>query len=101
MKNVHILGYKLLVCGFWDGVSFIPLDFSLYKEKSGKELKKTKERLTKKSKQYLHLGKCQSQGFDAQIADTTLSLIRYLLLRNPEAAPLVERLRINPKKLAA
>jgi len=28
-----IFGYKLLVCGFWDGGSFIPLDFSLHREK--------------------------------------------------------------------
>lgn len=47
-KNLHILGYKLLVCGFWDGVSFIPLDFSLHKEKRDRELIKAEERLTKK-----------------------------------------------------
>lgn len=34
----------------------------------------------KECKQYLLLGKCQSQDFDAQIADTTLSMIRYVLL---------------------
>jgi len=34
----------------------------------------------KECKQYLLLGKCQSQDFDSQIADTTLSMIRYLLL---------------------
>lgn len=49
-KDLHILGYKLLVCGFWDGVSFIPLDFSLHKETRDKELKKAEERLTKKKK---------------------------------------------------
>ncbi|MEA3295596.1 MAG: hypothetical protein U9Q27_00425, partial [Patescibacteria group bacterium] len=47
-KNLHILGYKLLVCSFWDGVSFIPLDFSLHKEKRDRELIKAEERLTKK-----------------------------------------------------
>jgi hypothetical protein len=31
-----ILGYKLLVCGFWDGANFIPLDFSLHREKGTK-----------------------------------------------------------------
>ena len=31
--NRAILGYKLLVMGYWDGVSFIPLDFSLHREK--------------------------------------------------------------------
>lgn len=33
----YILGYKLLVCGFWDGESFIPLDFSLHREKGTKQ----------------------------------------------------------------
>jgi len=28
-----ILGYKLLVMGYWDGLSFIPLDFSLHRER--------------------------------------------------------------------
>ena len=47
-SNTHILGYKLLVCGFWDGASFIPLDFSLHKEKRENSLIKAEERLTKK-----------------------------------------------------
>lgn len=34
-----ILGFKLLVAGYWDGTSFIPLDFSLHREKG-----KNKER---------------------------------------------------------
>jgi len=31
--NRCILGYKLLAMGYWDGVSFIPLDFSLHRER--------------------------------------------------------------------
>ena len=34
----------------------------------------------KECKQHLLLGKCQSQDFDAQIAETTLSMMRYVLL---------------------
>lgn len=34
-----ILGYKLLVCGFWDGANFIPIDFSLHREKGKKQEK--------------------------------------------------------------
>jgi hypothetical protein len=34
----------------------------------------------KESKQFLQLGKSQSNDFDAQIADTTISIIVYLLL---------------------
>jgi hypothetical protein len=32
-----VLGYKLLVCGFWDGQSFIPLDFSFHREKGSRQ----------------------------------------------------------------
>jgi hypothetical protein len=39
VQNRCILGFKLLVMGYWDGVSFIPLDFSLHREK-GKNKKK-------------------------------------------------------------
>jgi hypothetical protein len=38
-----ILGFKLLVCGFWDGASIIPLDFSLHREKGSKQGKLQKE----------------------------------------------------------
>jgi len=34
----------------------------------------------KECKQLLNLGKCQSTDFDAQIADTTMSLLVYLML---------------------
>ena len=37
--NTWILGFKLLTLGFWDGKSFIPLDFSLHNEK-GKNKKR-------------------------------------------------------------
>jgi len=29
----YLLGYKLLVMGYWDGISLIPLDFSLHRER--------------------------------------------------------------------
>jgi len=63
-----LFGYKLLVCGYWDGDSFIPVDFSLHRER-GSELDKARDkrnRTRRKAKQaeavYLehraqHLGK--------------------------------------------
>ncbi|MCP4264780.1 MAG: transposase, partial [Candidatus Brocadiaceae bacterium] len=45
VTNLHVLGYKLLVCGFWDGRSFIPLDFSLHREKRGKDLENATKRV--------------------------------------------------------
>ena len=50
-KDFHVLGYKILVCGFWDGASFIPLDFTIHKEKRDKELKKAAKRLAAKEGQ--------------------------------------------------
>ena len=38
-----IFGYKLLVCGYWDGDSFIPIDFSLHRER-GSELDKARDK---------------------------------------------------------
>ena len=38
-----LLGYKLLVCGYWDGDNFIPVDFSLHRER-GNELDKARNR---------------------------------------------------------
>ena len=40
----------------------------------------TIEVLFKECKQYLNLGKCQSNDFDAPIADTTISLLLYMML---------------------
>jgi len=34
----------------------------------------------KESKQFLNLGGCQSNNFDAQVADTTITMIQYVLL---------------------
>jgi len=39
VQNRCVLGFKLLVMGYWDGISFTPLDFSLHREK-GKNKKK-------------------------------------------------------------
>jgi len=62
VSGLHLFGYKLLVCGFWDGGSFIPLDFSFHRErgaanddlikafkKANKALEKTKKEVTLKA----------------------------------------------------
>ena len=38
-----IFGYKLLVCGYWDGDNFVPVDFSLHRER-GSELDKARDK---------------------------------------------------------
>ncbi len=32
VSNRYLLGFKLLLMGYWDGTSFIPIDFSLHRE---------------------------------------------------------------------
>ena len=33
VSNSYLLAYKMLLMGYWDGVSFVPLDFSFHREK--------------------------------------------------------------------
>jgi len=47
-KHINILGFKVLVCGFWDGSSFIPIDFSIHRENRQKKLENLIEQETKK-----------------------------------------------------
>lgn len=44
------------------------------------QIRWTIEVFFKEAKQSLGLGKCQSNDFDAQIADTTLTMIQYMIL---------------------
>ena len=47
VSGTFILGHKILVAGYWDGVSFIPLDFSIHREKRDDKLKKSKSQIEK------------------------------------------------------
>ena len=42
-----VLGYKILVAGYWDGVSFIPIDFSIHREKRDTQIKKVQKQIEK------------------------------------------------------
>jgi len=44
----------------------------------------TIEVMFKEAKQYLNLGKSQANDFDSQIADTTISMMQYILLTLPQ-----------------
>jgi len=49
----YLFGYKLLVCGYWDGNNFIPVDFSLHRERGGEldKARNKRNRAKKKAKQ--------------------------------------------------
>lgn len=61
-----LLGFKMLLMGYWDGASFIPLDFTLHRE-----LGQNKEKpfgLTKKELKKQHKTKRQSGSFSDERA---------------------------------
>jgi predicted nucleic acid-binding Zn finger protein len=65
-----VLGFKLLLMGYWDGVSFIPLDFSIHRERG--QNKEKPFGLKKKELKKQHKTKRQSGSFSderAQEAD--------------------------------
>ena len=65
-----ILGYKLLAMGYWDGISFIPLDFSLHREKGNNANKPYGLKKKKLKKQYHKKRKSGSYSWErAQEAD--------------------------------
>lgn len=76
---------KLFFCktsrkGNWN--VFLTTDLTLCFEQTYKlySIRWSIEVFFKESKQYLGLGKCQSQDFDAQIAQTTICMVQYNLL---------------------
>ena len=70
-----ILGYKILVMGFWDGLSFYPLDFSIHREKGGQvdKVKKSLETVNKrlKSQREIMKGLVQAHKESLQILKVT------------------------------
>ena len=66
--GMFILGYKILVSGYWDGASFIPLDFSIHREKRDGELQKTKHKI-EKQEQKLQATKHQIKAVEQTISE--------------------------------
>jgi predicted nucleic acid-binding Zn finger protein len=70
----YVLGFKLLLMGYWDGVSFIPLDFSLHRERGQNQEKPFG--LKKKELRKQHRTKRQSGSFsDERIREADMSKI--------------------------
>ncbi len=67
-----ILGYKLLAMGYWDGVSFIPLDFSLHRERGSNKDKPFGLKKKEYRKQYRKKREKGTHSWDrAKEADST------------------------------
>lgn len=76
---------KLFFCksskkGNWNGIMTTNTELTFEQAYKIYSTRWSVEVFFKESKQYLGLGKCQSQDFDAQIAATTLCMIQYNLL---------------------
>jgi len=68
----YILGFKLLAMGYWDGVSFIPLDFSLHRERGSNADKPFGLKKKEYRKQYRKKREKGSHSWDrAKEADST------------------------------
>ena len=64
----------------WELLVTTDLNLSFKKALETYSIRWTIEVFFKECKQHLGLGKCQSNDFDAQIADTTITLMGYILL---------------------
>jgi predicted nucleic acid-binding Zn finger protein len=70
----YVLGFKLLLMGYWDGVSFVPLDFSMHRE--GGKNKDKPFGFTKKELKKQHKTKRQSGSFsDERVREADMSKI--------------------------
>jgi predicted nucleic acid-binding Zn finger protein len=68
----YMLGYKLLAMGYWDGVSFIPLDFSFHRERGRNADKPFGLKKKEYRKQYRKKREQGTHSWDrAREADTT------------------------------
>ena len=79
----YIFGYKLLVCGFWDGGSFIPLDFSFHREKGTKNEELI--RIFKRAQNVLEKTKCALEKCTGSLSKKELALTN--LARDYELKP--------------
>jgi hypothetical protein len=79
------IGVKLFFCktsrkGKWNVLLTTNLELGFEQAYQIYSIRWSVEVFFKESKQYLGLGKCQSQDFDAQIASTTICMVQYNLL---------------------
>ena len=47
VSQQFVLGYKILVAGYWDKASFIPIDFSIHREKRDSQINKAQKQIEK------------------------------------------------------
>ena len=78
--NVKIFLSKRGVNGAWHTIITTNTTLSFKKAMEIYSTRWTIEVFFKEAKQLLGLGKCQSTNFDVQVAETTITMVRYLLI---------------------
>jgi hypothetical protein len=78
----YVVGFKLLVCLYYDGISSLPVDFSLHRERGRQQdkpygwKKKEKKRMFKKSRPQNTPGYKRAQETDASKIDCAVTMIK-------------------------
>ena len=81
-----VLGFKLLVMGYWDGMSFIPVDFSLHREVGTKKEKPfglKKKELRKQHKKDRKKGSCsyeRAEEADLSKVDSAIKMFKRVIV---------------------
>lgn len=78
VRHKSILGFKLLLMGYWDGVSFIPLDFSLHRERGKNKKKPFGLKLKHYRKQYSKPRELKTSAYE-RVRETDASKIDIML----------------------
>ncbi len=78
--RVNLFFVRMGKCKVWHLLLTSDLEMNFIKLMEVYQIRWSIEVFFKESKQYLHLGSCQSANFDAQIADTTISMMQHIML---------------------
>jgi len=78
--RINLFFVKMGRCNSWKLLITTDLTMGFQKLMNIYQIRWSIEVFFRESKQYLNLGKCKSTCFDAQIADTTISMAQYVIL---------------------
>ena len=78
--RVNLFFVRMGKCKTWHLLLTTDLDIGFVKLMEVYQIRWGIEVFFKESKQYLNLGSCQSVNFDAQIAETTISMMQHIML---------------------
>ena len=89
VRHGYILGFKLLTLGFFDGISFISLDFSLHREQGDKKINRFGLPLKKLQKQFYKIREVFQAGYErkAELDDKKTDTILKMMIQAVKKVP--------------